>query len=236
MAGAKSVIRLKPGAPPLEISNIQKATNSKTGLFSERRIITYTLGKRLFTLVITKLGCEGRVNIVYLELTELNGKASSANLNLRLMKNDKYGVLCTTSSKLIGSYDSFKENYSVPPLPETELTCYVCRETGSGGCFTVEKRKVNSEVVESVKATHAFVIDDELSFNVKIKIRSVREGLSVEVGEPVKVTMDYTKQAVARIRGKMESEMDGSTLSQFRNSIPKLQSYGDSADKRYDSE
>ncbi|TKY72519.1 hypothetical protein E2542_SST01260 [Spatholobus suberectus] len=73
------------------------------------------------------------------------------------------------------------ESYCVPPLPDAELVCYFCRETGSGGCFTLEK-KGNDGVVERVKATHAFVVDDELNVNVKIKVTNVRGGgLSVEV-------------------------------------------------------
>ncbi|KAJ1380606.1 hypothetical protein SESBI_45884 [Sesbania bispinosa] len=231
MQGSKSVVKLN-GGPPLEINNVQKSINSKTGMFSEKRCITYTIGKRLLSLNITKMGCDGRVNVVYLDLNEINGKGSSANLNLRVIKNERYGVLCNINSKLAGSYDSFKENYSVPPLPDTELICYVCRETGTGGCFTLEKKKLNSVIVDSVKASHAFVIDDDLIFNVKIKIRDMRDGLSVVVEGPVKLTMDYTKQVMSRIRGKMESEMDASMLFHFKNAIPRLPSNGDIA---YDS-
>lgn len=241
MQGSKSVIRLNSWGPPLEINNVvQKSTNSsKRGVFSEKRCITYTLGKRLLSLNITKTGSNGRVNVVYLDLTEVNGKGSSANLNLRIIRNDRYGVLCSINTKLAGSYDSFKEHYNVPPLPDTELLCYVCRDTGSGGCFTLEKKKGNTSVaVESVKATHAFVIDDELVFNVKMKIRDMRDigGLSVEVEGPMRLTIDYTKQVISRIRGKMESEMEASSsVSLFRNAVPgRLQRNGGGGDSDSD--
>ncbi|KAK7303701.1 hypothetical protein RJT34_14614 [Clitoria ternatea] len=222
MQGNKSVIRLKSGGPPLEVNTTQKTTNSKNGVFSVEKFITYSVGKRLLSLNITQTGYAGRVKIVSFDLSEQSGKGGSANLNLRFVKNDRYGILCNTKTKFAGSYDSFKENYLVPPLADTELVCYFCRGTGSGGCFTLEKMrgKQNYVAVERVKATHAFVIDDELNFNVKIKIMNVRDtGLSVEVEGPMKLTMDYTKQCISRIRGKMESEMEANALSLFRNGV-----------------
>ncbi|MCH94780.1 hypothetical protein A2U01_0015747 [Trifolium medium] len=175
------------------------------------------------------MGSNGRVNVVYVDLAETNGKGSSANLNLRVIRNERYGVLCTMNSKLAGSFDSFKEHYNVPPLPDTELVCYVCRETGSGGCFTLEKKKkVGVEVVEIVKATHAFVFDDEFVFDVKIKIRDIGDRLIVEVEGPMKLTMDYTKQMISKIRGKMENEMEVNSIFLFRNTIPRsLHNNGD---------
>ncbi|RDY06585.1 hypothetical protein CR513_09404, partial [Mucuna pruriens] len=224
----KSVIRLKSGGPPLEVKTWQKATSSKTGAFSAERYITYSVGKRLLSLNIAQMGCAGRVNIVTLDLSEQSCKGGAANLNLRFIQNDRYGVLCNTKSKFEGSFDSFKENYCVPPLPDAELVCYFCRETGCGGCFTLEKKKGNDDdVVERVKVTHAFVVDDELNVSVQVKIVSERGGgLRVEVEGPMKLTMDYTKQTVSRIRGKMESEIEANAIALFTNAIRQLPNSG----------
>ncbi|XP_061344828.1 uncharacterized protein LOC133290710 isoform X2 [Gastrolobium bilobum] len=92
--------------------------------------------------------------------------------------------------------------------------------TGSGGCFTLEKKKDDNEIVEKVKATYAVLIDDDISYNVKVKITTdIRVGLNVEVEDPVKLTMDYTKQLISRMRGKMEYHMEANIRSLFSNAI-----------------
>ncbi|KAL1359054.1 hypothetical protein HN51_004295 [Arachis hypogaea] len=221
----RSVIRLKPGNPPLELSNtMQKARDSKTGVFSTERCTTYTLGKRHLSCIISEMGCTGHVNVVQINLIEENGKGASANLSMRIIRDDRYGVLCNTNTKLSGSYDSFKESYCVPPLSDAELLCYVCRDTGSGSCFSMTRKKVNAEFVEMVKVKHAFVVDDELTFNVRMKItNNKRIGLCVEVEGPVKLTLDYTKRLVSKIRGKMDTQMEACALFLFKNGMHQIQ-------------
>lgn len=221
MQGNKSVIKLNPRRPPLEINDVQNTTTNKTGIFSTKRFITYTLGKRHLSLTITNTGSQTRINVVNIDLTETNGKGATANLNLRIIRNQRYGILCNMNTKLSGSYDSFKEHYNVPPLPDTELVCYVCSETGCGGCFTLEKKE------DVVKATHAFVVDDDLVFSVKVRIREMGDRFSVEIEGPLKLTLDYTKQVISKIRGKMESEMESATNSLFhlRNVVPRARIY-----------
>lgn len=227
-SSGKSVMRLKYGGAPLEVNTWQKANNDKTGVFSVERCITYTVGKRLLSLNITQKGCAGRVNMVSLDLSEQSAKGGSATLNMRFLQNERYGILSNMKSKMAGSFDSFKENYCVPPLPDAELVCYFCRLTGLGSCLTLEKKKGYDDIaVERAKVTHAFVVDDELNVNVKIKIINVRgAGLCLEVEGPLKLTMDYTKQSVSRIRGKMENEIEANAIALFKNAIRELPNSG----------
>ncbi|RDX98953.1 hypothetical protein CR513_18062, partial [Mucuna pruriens] len=224
MQGNKSAVRLKCVGSPLEVSTeMQKSSVGQTGEFSVEMSITYSLGKTLVTLNITEEGFAGCVNVVYIDLSENSGKGSSANLNLRVTRNERYGILCNyMNTKFVGSYDSFKENYCVPPLPDMELIRYFCRESGSGGCFRVEKKKDENDVVERVKATHDFVVGEE-TMHVKIKIRNDgREGLNVEVEGPAKLTTDYMNQVNSRIQRKMKSEMEGKMKSEMAASTVAL--------------
>lgn len=224
----KSVVRLKSGGSPLEINTqMQKSREgeTETGEFSVGMCITYSLGKTLVSLSITEEGFAGRVNLVHIDISEDSGKDSSANLNLRVTKNERYGILCNyMNTKFVGSYDSFKENYCVPPLPDREVIRYFCRDGGgSGGCFTLEKKKSDDDgvVTERMKATHDFVVGEE-TMHVKIRIRirnggGGREGLDVEVEGPVKLTRDYMNHVVSRMERKVKSEMEASTVALVRN-------------------
>ncbi|XP_027339216.1 uncharacterized protein LOC113852985 [Abrus precatorius] len=222
MQGNKSVIKLNSGGPVEVNSTMRRGIDKKTGVFIVERIITYSYGKRKFSLNITEVCKNDIVNIVYLEGSEETESGSSATLSMRIIRSDRYGVLCNMTSKLVGSYDMVKKNYSVPPLPESELVCYFCRQNGSGGCFSIEKKKSNNNFVEMVKATHAFVVDEE-TINVKMKITNEGGvGLRVKVEGPVKLTKDYAKLVFGRIEEKMESEMGASTLSLFINAMDHL--------------
>ncbi|KAK7329538.1 hypothetical protein VNO77_23708 [Canavalia gladiata] len=219
MGGNKSVIMLNFGGPVEINSTVNKGVDNKTGLFIVQRSLTYSMSKRILTLNITEVSKDNIVNIVYIDFAEEIHKGSSANLNLRVIRNDRYGILCNMNSKLMGSYDLVKENYCVPPMPDTELGCYFSRENGSGGCFTLEKKKASNGFVETVKAAHAFVVGEE-TINVKIKVTNhTKIGLRVSVEGPMKLTMDYTKHAFAKIEDRMETEMDASAISLFRNAI-----------------
>ncbi|XP_027338838.1 uncharacterized protein LOC113852693 [Abrus precatorius] len=213
----RSVIMLKSVGFPLEVNTtMHKGTDNKTGVFSVNRCMTYTLGRRFVSLNITLTGKADRVNNVLLEIFEKNGMNSSAHYTLRIIRNDKYGVLCKMNSRLSGFYDSYKDHYCVPPLSNTEIFYYFCHENRLGGFFFLEKNVIN-EVVERVKATHAFDCGDE-TVNVKIKVRyDQRVGLIVDVEDPVKVTTDYTIHVIKRIKRKIESKMEDSTLSLYRN-------------------
>ncbi|XP_027338839.1 uncharacterized protein LOC113852694 [Abrus precatorius] len=214
MEGSKSMV-LKFGGSSLQVN-----ATTKKGKDNMSKCFTYTRGWRFLSLNITLLGNADRINNVLLEISENNGKGSSANLGLRVVRNDRYGVLCKMSSEFLGSYDSYKDNYCVPPYQNTELFHYMCHETGSAGFFSLEK-KVNKEVVESVKAIHAFVVGDE-TLNVKTKITyDKRVGLIVEVEDPVKLTTDYMFHVFSKAVGKMESEMDASTLPGNGKRLPR---------------
>lgn len=103
---------LKSGIFLLQVNTeMQKSREGETGEVSAGMCITYSLGKTLVTLSITEEGFAGRVNLVHIDISEGSGKDSSANLNLRVTKNERYGILCNyMNTKFVGSYDSFKEN------------------------------------------------------------------------------------------------------------------------------
>lgn len=107
----KSVVRLKSGGSPLEINTqIQKSREgeTETGEFSVGMCITYSLGKTLVSLSITEEGFAGRINVVYIDISEDSGKGSFANLYLRVTKNERYRILCNyVNTKFEGSYVRF---------------------------------------------------------------------------------------------------------------------------------
>ncbi|XP_027338840.1 uncharacterized protein LOC113852695 [Abrus precatorius] len=114
------------------------------------------------------------------------------------------------------------DHYFVPPLSSTELFQYNCHETGSAGFFILEK-KIIKGVVESVKATHAFVFGDGETMNVKIKVKyEKRVGLIVEVKEPVKLTVDHIIHLISRIDGKMESMSVAGALKKPNQLLPSI--------------
>jgi len=210
-------ITLNTGGPPVVVNTIkQKLHEMETSVFyAIQRWITYTVGKRLFYLKITENCKAGVVYSVYIDLGEKSGTGSSAHFALKFIGNDRYGVLCDMDYNFSGSspYDTRKKTYRVPPLPETELVCYTWLETGDGSCFTLEKRKEESEVVETVKATHNFAVGHEtLDMTVEIR-KNRRGGLCVEVEGPMKLTVEHADLVWGKIKEKMESEMRESEIS-----------------------
>ncbi|KAK7354851.1 hypothetical protein VNO80_20392 [Phaseolus coccineus] len=219
-------ITLNTGGPPVVVNTIkQKLQDIETSeFFAIQRWITYTVGKRLFYLKITENCKAGLVYSVYIDLGEKSGTGSSAHFNLKFIGNDRYGVLSDMDYNFSGSspYDTRKKNYRVPPFPETELVCYTWRETGDGSCFTLEKRKDESEVVETVKATHNFGVGQE-TLDVTVEIRKDRRGgLCVEVEGPLKLTVEHADRVWRQIKEKMETEMVESEISfhRYASGIP----------------
>lgn len=81
---------------------------TETGEFSVGMCITYSLGKTLVSLSITEEGFAGRINVVYIDISEDSGKGSFANLYLRVTKNERYRILCNyVNTKFEGSYVRF---------------------------------------------------------------------------------------------------------------------------------
>ncbi|CAJ1963248.1 unnamed protein product [Sphenostylis stenocarpa] len=223
MQGNKSIVRLKSSGSPLEVNTKMQKSNNEGGTseFSVEMCIIYSLTNTLVTMKTTEEGFAGCVKAVYVDLSEDSGKGSFANLSLRVTRNERYGILCNyMNTKFVGSYDSFQENYSVPPLPDREVIRYSCRESGSGGCFTLEKKKDEDGVVKRVKVTHDFVFGEE-TMHVKVKIRNDdggrEEGLNVEVEGPVKLTTDYMNHVISRTERKMRSVIEASKVPVIGN-------------------
>ncbi|KAH1041353.1 hypothetical protein GLYMA_09G037600v4 [Glycine max] len=193
-SGGFMMLTLKSGGFPVEVNTqkLKRTDSRQTGVFSVERFITYSVVgmQRLLSLKITKI-----------------------------IRNDRYGVLCFMDNELSGSYELRKINYCVPAL-DTEIVCYVCRESGDRSCFTLEKKKANdySNVVERVKGTHSFVVGDE-TLNVKVKITNdSRVGLRVDVDGPVKVATDYSEYVLEKIQEKINGETEASAMLHFGNS------------------
>ncbi|KAG5005955.1 hypothetical protein JHK85_024497 [Glycine max] len=222
-SGGFMMLTLKSGGFPVEVNTqkLKRTDSRQTGVFSVERFITYSVVgmQRLLSLKITKVIKAEKVNIVNLSFAEKSGKSSLANLKLQIIRNDRYGVLCFMDNELSGSYELRKINYCVPAL-DTEIVCYVCRESGDRSCFTLEKKKANdySNVVERVKGTHSFVVGDE-TLNVKVKITNdSRVGLRVDVDGPVKVATDYSEYVLEKIQEKINGEKEASAMLLFGNS------------------
>ncbi|KAG4956588.1 hypothetical protein JHK82_042300 [Glycine max] len=81
---------------------MQKSREGETGEVSAGMCITYSLGKTLVTLSITEEGFAGRINVVYIDISEDSGKGSFANLYLRVTKNESGGA----SEAYKGLYES----------------------------------------------------------------------------------------------------------------------------------
>ncbi|XP_047167860.1 uncharacterized protein LOC124836725 [Vigna umbellata] len=214
MQGNKSVVRLKSTGFPLEVNTKRLKYNYEGGTTGFSSEITYSLGITLVTINITQEICSGRVKAVYIDLSEVSGKDSFANLSLQVTRNNKYGILCNYMNTLFGgSYDSFKENYCAPPLPDREVIRYICHDSGCGGCFILEKKKEDGAVIK-MQATHDFIVGEE-TMHVKVKIKNndgVREeGLNVEVEGPMKLTTDYMNHVVSNMTRKMRSAIEAST-------------------------
>ncbi|BAT80341.1 hypothetical protein LR48_Vigan635s007700 [Vigna angularis] len=223
MEGNKSVVRLKYTRFPLEVNTKRLKYNYEggtTGLSSE---ITYSLGSTLVTINVTQEIYSGSVNAVYIDLSEDSGNGSFANLSLRVTRNQRYGILCNYMNTLFGgSYDSLKEKYCAPPLPETEVVRYICGDSGCGGCFTLKKKKdYDDDEVVRMQATHDFIVGEE-TMHVKVKIKNddnVGEGgLNVEVEGPMKLTTDYTNHVISSMTKKMRSAIEASTVPLVKNS------------------
>jgi len=219
MQGNKSVVRLKSSGFPLEVNTRTLKYNYEDGSTGFSSEITYSLGNTVVTINVTQEIYSGRVNAVYMDLSEGTGMGSFANLGLRVTRNKRYGILCNYMNTLFGgSYDSLKENYCAPPLPEREVVRYICGESGCGGCFTLEKKKKEDGAVVRVQATHDFIVGEE-TMHVKVKIRNDDGGLKVEVEGPVKLTTDYMNHVVSGMRRKMRSAIEASTVSLVRNDV-----------------
>ncbi|CAJ1963254.1 unnamed protein product [Sphenostylis stenocarpa] len=219
-------IALNSVGPPVVVNTIkQKFHDGETSMFyAIQRWISYTVGKRLFYLKITENCKAGLVYSVYIDLGEKSGTGSSAHFNLKFIGNDRYGVLCDMDYNFFGSspYDTRKKSYCVPPLAETELVCYTWRETGDASCFTLEKKRGESEVVERVKAAHNFAVGHE-TVDVTVEIRKDRRGgLSVEVEGPLKLTVEHADRVWGEIKEKMESKMVESEIwfHRFASGVP----------------
>ncbi|KAL9314918.1 hypothetical protein ACSQ67_020370 [Phaseolus vulgaris] len=205
MAGNKKVVRLMSSCYPLEVNTKMPKLEDEDGTTE----FTYSLGNTRVTMKITEvISSSGGVKQVYIDFCENSGKGSLAKLNLRLSENKRYGILCNfMNTSFEGSYNSKKNHYYAPPLPEREVLTYYSLESGCGGCFTLEKKKKDEYgVVVTVKVTHDFIVGEE-TMHVKVKIGYAdgggEKGLKVEVDGPVKLTMEYVKHVVSRSERKM---------------------------------
>ncbi|KAK7354850.1 hypothetical protein VNO80_20391 [Phaseolus coccineus] len=212
MKGNKRVVRLISSSHPLEVNTKMQRAEDESGTIE----FTYSHNKTLLTMKITQETCSGSVKALCIHLVEKSGKGS-ATLSLRVTENLRYGILCNyLKTKFVGSYDSDKDNYCWPPLLEREVVGYFCHESGSGGCFTLEKKKDEYGAVVRVKATHDFIVGEE-TMHVKVKIRyddDEREtGLNVEVEGPLKLTTEYMKHVVSRSERRMCGAIETSTLT-----------------------
>ncbi|ESW10990.1 hypothetical protein PHAVU_009G256000 [Phaseolus vulgaris] len=211
MAGNKSVVRFMSSGYPLEVNTKMQKLEDEDGTTE----FTYSLGNTHVTMKITEKICSsGGVKQVYIDLFENSGKGSFANLNLRLSENKRYGILCNFMNTTFGgSYNSIKNHYYAPPLPEREVVRYYSLESGCGGCFTLEKKKHEYGVVVRVKATHDFIVGEE-TMHVKVKIGyddgGREKGLNVEVDGPVKLTTEYVNYVVSRSERKMWTAIEAS--------------------------
>ncbi|ESW10985.1 hypothetical protein PHAVU_009G255500 [Phaseolus vulgaris] len=108
-----------------------------------------------------------------------------------------------------------KDNYCMPPFLEREVVSYLCRESGSGGCFTLEKKKEECGAVVRVKATHDFIVGEE-TMHVKVRIRydddESKKELKVEVEGPVKLTTEYMKHVLSKSERRMCAAVEASTV------------------------
>ncbi|WVZ19855.1 hypothetical protein V8G54_007177 [Vigna mungo] len=222
MQGNKSVVRLKSSRFPLEVNTKTLKYNAQDGTTGFSSETTYSLGDTLVTINITQEICSGRVKAVYIDISEDTGKGSFAKLSMRVTRNKRYGILCNYMNTLFGgSYNSVKENYCAPPLPEREMVHYICGESGCGGCFTLEKKKEEYGAVVRVQVTHDFMVGEE-TMHMKVKIKNddkgrEEEGLNVEVEGPVKLTRDYMNHVVSGMRKKMLTAIETSTVSLVKN-------------------
>ncbi|KAK7354854.1 hypothetical protein VNO80_20396 [Phaseolus coccineus] len=224
MAGNKKVLRLFSSGYPLEVNTNMQKFEDEDGTTE----FTYSLGNILVTMKITEKICSGCVKQVYIDLFQNNGMGSFAKLTLQLSENKRYGILCNYMNTTFGgSYSSIKNNYCAPPLPEREVIRYFSLESGSGGCFTLEKKKDEYDAtVVRVKATHDFIVGEE-TMHVKVKIGyddgGREKGLNVEVDGPVKLTTDYMNYVVSRSERKMltaiEEASNGAAVDTGRKSL-----------------
>ncbi|XP_052732549.1 uncharacterized protein LOC108322284 [Vigna angularis] len=123
-----NVMWLKSG--PLNVySDKKRYMNNQTGEECVVRCISYLVGKRYLVFTITETYRSDSVILVYVEVKVEYGRGSSAILRLWFTANDRYGVLSSMHTNLSGSFELVRQNYRVPPLPDTELACYFCRET-----------------------------------------------------------------------------------------------------------
>ncbi|BAT80342.1 uncharacterized protein HKW66_Vig0091420 [Vigna angularis] len=206
MQGNKSVVRLK-SSRLLEVNTKTQKYKAKDGTTRFSSETTYSLGDTVVTIDITQEICSGRVKTVYVDISEDTGKGSFAKLEMRVTRNKRYGILCNYMNTTFGgSYNSAKENYCAPPLPEREMVRYICCENDCGGCFTLEKKKEEKHgTVVRVQATHDFMVGEE-TMHMKVKIKNDDKGrgeLNVEVEGPVKLTKDYMNHVVLGMRNKM---------------------------------
>ncbi|KAK7354853.1 hypothetical protein VNO80_20394 [Phaseolus coccineus] len=219
-----NVMWLKSG-PVNVYTDKKRYIDNQTGEESVVRCISYLVGQRYLAFTITETCKADSVILVCIDVKEEYGRGSSAILKLWFTANDRYGVLSSMHTHLSGSFELVKHNYRVPPLPDTELACYFCPETGDGSIFTLEKKKGegNGDVVEMVKGLHAFMVGDE-SVAIKLKIRNDRRvGLRVEIENPMKLTMEYTNRVFLKMGQRMENEMDNNVISLYKNTMSQLQ-------------
>ncbi|KAL9314913.1 hypothetical protein ACSQ67_020365 [Phaseolus vulgaris] len=169
MAGNKRVVKLISSTHPLEVNTKMQRAEDEGGTME----FTYSHNKTTLTMKITQEICSGSLKALCIHLVEKTGKGS-ATLTLRVTENMTYGILCNyLKTKFVGSYDSDKDNYCRPPFLEREVVGYFCHESGSGGCFTLEKEKAECGAVVRVKATHDFIVGEE-TMHVKVRIISER--------------------------------------------------------------
>jgi len=208
MAGNKRVVKLISSTHPLEVNTKMQRAEDEGGTME----FTYSHNKTTLTMKITQEICSGSLKALCIHLVEKTGKGS-ATLTLRVTENMTYGILCNyLKTKFVGSYDSDKDNYCRPPFLEREVVGYFCHESGSGGCFTLEKEKAECGAVVRVKATHDFIVGEE-TMHVKVRIMydERKKGLNVEVEGPLKLTTEYMKHVLSRSERRMCAAIEPST-------------------------
>ncbi|KAK8466082.1 hypothetical protein PHAVU_009G255500 [Phaseolus vulgaris] len=211
MAGNKRVVKLISSTHPLEVNTKMQRAEDESGTME----FTYSHNNTLLTMKITQEICSGSVKALCIHLEEKTGKGS-ATLTLRVTENMTYGILCNyLKTKFVRCYDSDKDNYCMPPFLEREVVSYLCRESGSGGCFTLEKKKEECGAVVRVKATHDFIVGEE-TMHVKVRIRydddESKKELKVEVEGPVKLTTEYMKHVLSKSERRMCAAVEASTV------------------------
>ncbi|KAK8466080.1 hypothetical protein PHAVU_009G255300 [Phaseolus vulgaris] len=216
----KYLIELNCGGPPVQVKEFitrKYPDGEEQGVFCVKRSTTFCVGKRFCVFNIIEKCKDDVVYSVNIDVREQFGESTGTQTRMSFVRNNRYDVLCSVRTLSSGSYESFRTNYSMPSLPDIEITGLFCPTTGCGSFSTLEKKKRDANQVERVKTTHAFLFGGDETVSVKVKITNDRKGLRVEMERPVKQTTDYSNRVFEKMEEKMEREIRNNMLSILRN-------------------